>query len=779
MKKLLSVLLVSVLLLTCIALGAVSVSAATSGDYEYYIIDGEAIISGVKSSISGDITIPSKLGGYPVTAIDYQAFYNCDKLTAVTIPNEVTIIVYCAFWDCDNLKRITIGSGVEAISLRAFADCPKLSTIIVAENNTAFTSVDGVLFDYAKKTLIWYPTGKTATHYVIPRGVTTISEGAFSDADSLTSIAIPKSVVTIDDYCENIKKVQYEGSKAERNAIPIADGYSFFANATWEYNQHIYHDYAAATCTKAKTCKVCGKTSGGKLGHKYTNACDTKCNRCSAKRSITHSYKTITKKATTTANGYTVKRCAVCKKETGKTTIYKASKISLSTTTYTYNGKVRKPSVTVKDSKGNKISSSNYTITYASGRKAVGTYKVTVKFKSKYSGTKTLYFKIKPAVAYKYTISGGKVTITNYIGSASKLTIPSKLNGYPVTAIGDCAFYNCTSLTAVIVPDSVTTIGAEAFASCSKLAKITLGKKVKTIGYSAFSGCAITSITIPDSVTTIESGAFAWCGNLKTITLGKGVKTIDNYENIAHSTLFNGCIKLTSVKVSSKNPYFTSVNGVLFNKKKTVLRICPPGKSGSYTVPKGVATISGFAFYGCEKLTSITISDSVKTIKGNAFSNCKKLKKLALGKGLKTFETRDDYYCTAFSQCSKLTSLTVSKNNPYFSAKNGVLFNKKKTALILCAPGKTGTYTIPNSVTTIKEGAFSSGNLKTLVIPTSVKTIETLFGDSMAKNVRYTGTRRQANKIKFILTRTFGGYYPPEEFSAWTKVELSSWRYTA
>ena len=76
MKKLLSVLLVSVLLLTCIALGAVSVSAATSGDYEYYIIDGEAIISGVKSSISGDITIPSKLGGYPVTAIDYQAFYN-------------------------------------------------------------------------------------------------------------------------------------------------------------------------------------------------------------------------------------------------------------------------------------------------------------------------------------------------------------------------------------------------------------------------------------------------------------------------------------------------------------------------------------------------------------------------------------------------------------------------------------------------------------------------------------------------------------------------------
>ena len=178
----------------------------------------------------------------------------------------------------------------------------------------------------------------------------------------------------------------------------------------------IKHSYKAATCTKAKTCKVCGATSGKKLGHKYTNACDTTCNTCKATRKITHSYKTVTKKATQTANGYTVKRCSVCKKETGKTTIYKASKISLSKTAYTYNGKAQKPTVTVKDSKGNKIASSNYTITYASGRKNVGTYKVTIKFKGKYSGTKTLTYKINPV---KTTVSkltaakkGFKATIT-------------------------------------------------------------------------------------------------------------------------------------------------------------------------------------------------------------------------------------------------------------------------------------------------------------------------------------------------------------------------------
>ena len=178
----------------------------------------------------------------------------------------------------------------------------------------------------------------------------------------------------------------------------------------------IKHSYKAATCTKAKTCKICGATSGSKLGHKYTNACDTTCNTCKATRKITHSYKTVTKKATTSANGYTVKRCSVCKKETGKTTIYKASTIKLSKTAYVYNGKVQKPSVVIKDSKGKTIAAKNYTVTYASGRKNVGTYKVTIKFKGNYSGTKTLTFKINPAgtTVSKLTAAkkGFKVAIT-------------------------------------------------------------------------------------------------------------------------------------------------------------------------------------------------------------------------------------------------------------------------------------------------------------------------------------------------------------------------------
>ena len=180
---------------------------------------------------------------------------------------------------------------------------------------------------------------------------------------------------------------------------------------------HTYTDKCDATCD------VCGYTRSAP--HQYTNQCDTSCNLCKATRTATHKYTTVTKKATATANGYTVKCCSVCKKETGKTTIYKANKISLSKTTYTYNGKAQKPTVTVKDAKGNKIATSNYTVTYASGRKNVGTYKVTVKMKGNYSGTKTLTFKIKPVSLSKCKISLSKTTYT-YNGSAKKPTVTVK-----------------------------------------------------------------------------------------------------------------------------------------------------------------------------------------------------------------------------------------------------------------------------------------------------------------------------------------------------------------
>ena len=109
-----------------------------------------------------------------------------------------------------------------------------------------------------------------------------------------------------------------------------------------------------------------------------------------------HEYKVAkTDKATTSKNGQITKKCISCDK-TITETIYYPKTITLSKTKYTYDGKIHKPTVTVKDSKGKTISSSNYTVSYSSGCKNVGKYKVTIKMKGNYSGSKTLYFTIVP-----------------------------------------------------------------------------------------------------------------------------------------------------------------------------------------------------------------------------------------------------------------------------------------------------------------------------------------------------------------------------------------------
>ncbi len=223
--------------------------------------------------------------------------------------------------------------------------------------------------------------------------------------------------------------------------------------------------------------------------HTHTNACDTTCNICKATRSITHSYKTTTTKATLTKNGSIVKKCTVCGKVASSTTIKYAKTFKLSTTTYTYNGGVKTPTVTVKDSAGKTLKkNTDYTVTYAAGRKNVGTYKVTVKMKGNYSGTKTLTFKINPAKISSYKLSAtsytydGKVkkpTVTVKNSSGTKLTTSSytvtyssgrkNVGTYKVTIKGKGNYTGTKTLTFKINPVKTT------------VSKLTAGKKSITV----------------------------------------------------------------------------------------------------------------------------------------------------------------------------------------------------------------------------------------------------------------------------------------------------------
>ena len=160
---------------------------------------------------------------------------------------------------------------------------------------------------------------------------------------------------------------------------------------------------------------------------------------------------------------------------------------------------------------------------------------------------------------FRYAIlDDGTAEITKYTGTAKVLAIPAVLGGYPVTRIGDRAFYNCKSLTDITIPDSVTSIGYEAFYVCIKLTSVTIPDSVTRIGDRAFEACtSLTSIMIPDSV--IEVGA---------------------------NPLLS-CKKLTEVTVSPDHPTLAVIDGVLFSKPDKRLISYPCAFSlESYSIPQ-------------------------------------------------------------------------------------------------------------------------------------------------------------------------------------------------
>ena len=320
---------------------------------------------------------------------------------------------------------------------------------------------------------------------------------------------------------------------------------------------------------------------------------------------------------------------------------------------------------------------------------------------------------------YTYVFSSdNKVTITGCDKSAKgAITIPSEIDGKSVTSIEGAAFLGCTGLTSITIPNSVTSIGYAAFEDCTGLTSITIPNSVTSIGNSAFDGCTgLTSITIPNSVTSI------------------GV------------TAFDGCTSLTSINVTSGNNYYSDNNGVLFNKKKTELIRYPEGKSQtSYTIPDSVTSIGWEAFERCTGLTSITIPDSVTSIGATAFDGCTGLTSITIPDSVTSIGD------LAFQDCTDLTSINVASGNNYYSDNNGVLFNKKKTALIRYPEGKSQTsYTIPNSVTRIGYYAFEDcTGLTSITIPNSVTSIGdwAFRGCTGLKDVYYTGSKDEWEAI--------------------------------
>ena len=253
---------------------------------------------------------------------------------------------------------------------------------------------------------------------------------------------------------------------------------------------------------------------------------------------------------------------------------------------------------------------------------------------------------------------------------------------YTVTSIGSCAFYDCTSLTSIIIPNSVTNIGLEAFHGCSSLTSVTIPNSVTSIGGFAFRDCSgLTSVTIPNSVIHIGSYAFYNCSGLTSVAIPNSVTSIGSYA-------FYNCSGLTSVTIPDS---VTSIDNATFWGCSSLISI---------TIPNSVTSIGSYAFYKCSGLTSVTIPNSVTSIAFGAFSRCTSLVSIVVDSGNTHYDSRDN--CNAIIQ----TDL-----NLLVQGCNTTIIPNSVTAIGSYAfHGCSGltSITIPNSVTGIGNYAFGS-----------------------------------------------------------------------
>jgi hypothetical protein len=394
-----------------------------------------------------------------------------------------------------------------------------------------------------------------------------------------------------------------------------------------------------------------------------------------------------------------------------------------------------------------------------------------------------------------YDCSAGSVVIPDFIDGLpvtsigdgtfqACVTLTNIILSTNLTSIGQVVFTGCANLTSITIPDGVTNIGIEAFQLCLGLTNITIPASVTTIGEEAFLNCinmtainvapgnpAYSSIegvlfdssqttliqypignkagsyAIPDGVMNVGELAFFDCTNLTNVTIPDGLSSIGGmafYANVNLPSIsfpeslinigvesLDYCSRMTEIDVDTNNPWFSSLDGVLFDSNQSTLIKYPSGKGGaSYVIPDGVTSIQYYAFVPSPMLTNIMIPEGVINIGEDSFSECTALLSIVVPDSVSTIGV------FAFSGCGNLGSLTIGTNVttiglgafygcgklPNAVIPNGVTSIQDAT-FVGCA--SLTNVTLPDGLTKLGNSAFDGCNrLANIPLPESLTTLE-------------------------------------------------------
>ena len=538
-----------------------------SDGWLYEVVGGTATVTGCVSAV-GDIEVPSVLGGYPVTAVGTAAFSNKVGLTSVIIPDGVTSIGTNAFYGCSGLTGVAIPNSVTNIGSQAFCTCSRLEWVTLPDG---LTDIAGNLFRNC---------GRLAG-VVIPDSVTNITSGAFRYCYGLESVVIGSGVVRIGN--------KSFGNCTNLVSVVIPDSVTYIAGSAFEKCRRLsdvtvgrgvatIYIGAFSDCSSLTNLLFLGNAPG--IGNNaFTNVAPGCCAHVRY-----------------ASTGWGVDIPGTWK---GIAIDYVHHSV-----TFDANGGEGGGTAWVADGPGLAplaAARRNYRLV-GWFTAAEGGDEVTAETPITADMTLYAHWELLSAT-WLYKVVGGTAAVTGCVSAVGNIEVPSVIDDYTVTVIGENAFSGKLALTGVTIPNSVTNIGAYAFSNCTYLTSVTLPASVTGIGGDAFRRCTrLESVTLPDSLSAIDANVFRDCSKLERVDLGNGVESIGN-------KAFSKCTNLTSVAILG-NVKVIDVAAFEYCSGLT-----------NVTIGAGVTDIGKVAFQYCSALKSILFNGNAPTtVAANAFT---------------------------------------------------------------------------------------------------------------------------------------------------------------